>query len=326
MNEVWIVAEQEKGEPKRIALEILTKVKEIAGAPGWTVAAVALGPGSRQAAGRLGEYGAAKVYVNEDERFASLVAVPQADTLAAMVEEKQPVGVLFGATTYGRDMISRLAAKTGKGVLTDATDLFVEDGKLAVINPAWGGSMIIRSSFAAKDTGLVLVRPNIIAPAKSGGAPEIVEVPARIDESRPQGKITGRVEEAAGKVSLEEAQCVVSGGRALGGPQGFQMIEGLADAIGGAVGASRAAVDAGWISYPHQVGQTGKVVKPGVYIACGISGAIQHKVGMQTSDVIIAINKDADAPIFQFADLGVVGDINKIVPELTEEIKKIKAG
>jgi electron transfer flavoprotein alpha subunit len=323
LSEIWVYAEHDKGEPKRIVLEILTKAREVAAHGGWDLAAVAFGPGAKQAAGKLGEYGAQKVYINEDERFAKLLTVPQTATLAQMVAASQPAAILFPGTMNSWDVAARLAAKTGLGALTNAIGLDVQDGTIVVTNPAFGGVMNVHSTFPG-GAGIVVVRSNIMPPEAAPVTPAVVEVVAQIDESAPQGRIVDSVSEEAGKVNISEAQCIVSGGRAMGGGQGFKVVEELADVMGGAVGASRAAVDAGWIPYPHQVGQTGKVVKPQLYVACGISGAIQHRVGMQTSDVIIAINKDPDAPIFGFSDLGVVGDVFKIVPALTAEIKKRK--
>ncbi len=326
MSEIWAYIEHDNGEPKKISLEMATLAKRLADQAGATAAAVAIGPGARAAAEKIGAYGIAKAYAKDDGKYADYVITPQAHLLAELIREKKPSLVLVGSTAVGRDVIARVAAKLKLGILANVVDVGLDAGRVRVVAPAFGGNIEVSAALVNQETELVVVRPNAVMPAKAAAQVQIEDVSADVGADSLLGKILERVSQATGEVPVEEAQFVVSGGRGLGGPESFQMLYGLANALGGAVGASRAAVDAGWISYPHQVGQTGKTVKPVVYIACGISGAIQHKVGMQTSDVIVAINKNADAPIFQFADFGVVGDLFQIVPKLTEEVKKRRKG
>lgn len=324
MSEIWAFIEQEKGDPKKISLEMATLAKKLADQAGATAAAVAMGPGARAAAEKVGAYGIAKAYAKEDNKYAEYVITPQAHLLASLIREKKPSVVLFGSTAVGRDVAGRAAAKLKLGILSNVVDVGLEGGKIRVVAPAFGGNIEVSAALVNQETELVIVRPNAVMPVKADGQVQVEDIPADVGMESLLAKITGREAQETGSIPLEEAQYIVSGGRGMGGPEGFKILFDLAEVLGGAVGASRAAVDAGWIAYPHQVGQTGKTVKPVVYIACGISGAIQHKVGMQTSDVIVAINKNADAAIFQFADLGVVGDLFQIVPKLAEEVKKYK--
>jgi electron transfer flavoprotein alpha subunit len=325
VSEIWAFIEQDKGEPKKISLEMATLAKRLSEQTGGTAAAVVMGDGARSAAEKVGQYGVAKAYVKEDSKYSDYVVVPQAHLLANLVREKKPSVLLVGSTPMGRDVAARVAAKLKLGVVANVVDVGMEGGKVRVVSPAFGGNIEISSALVNMETEMVTVRPNAVMPDKVGGTAQIEDIASDVGAEALLAKVLERVSQETGMVPLEEAQFIVSGGRGLGGPEAFNILFDLANALGGAVGASRAAVDAGWIPYPHQVGQTGKTVKPVVYIACGISGAIQHKVGMQTSDVIIAINKNPDAPIFQFADFGVVGDLFQIVPKLTEEVKKKKA-
>lgn len=324
MSEIWAYIEQDKGEPKKISLEMATLAKRLADQSGATACAVAIGPGAKAAAEKIGAYGIAKAYAKDESKYGDYVVTPHAHLLASLILEKKPSLVLIGSTASGRDVAARAAARLKLGILANVVDVAMDGGKVRVVAPAFGGNIEVSAALVNQETELVTVRPNAVMPAKASAQIQIEDISADVGQESLLAKIMERVSQATGEVPVEEAQFVVSGGRGLGGPEAFQMLYGLANALGGAVGASRAAVDAGWISYPHQVGQTGKTVKPVVYIACGISGAIQHKVGMQTSDVIVAINKNADAPIFQFADFGVVGDLFQLVPKLTEEIKKRK--
>jgi electron transfer flavoprotein alpha subunit len=252
--------------------------------------------------------------------------------------------VLFGGTNYGRDVAARVAARLGLGMEYNVGDVAVEGGQVVMTVPAFGGAQAVKMAFQGEGTRLLGARQNAFPTVRAGGSAQVQEVPApgapangaKVSgpfgaEGGTEAGHLGKAPDghdiwmpAATRAKLEEAQVIVSGGRGLGGPQGFQQIEDLAAALGASVGASRAAVDAGWIPYGHQVGQTGKTVKPTVYIACGISGAVQHKAGMGTSGLIVAINKDKDAPIFGFCDLGVVGDLNVVVPQLTEAVKRHK--
>lgn len=324
MSEIWALIEQEKGQPKKISLEMATLAKRLADQSGTTAAAVVIGPGAKAAAEQLGSYGITKVYAKDDNKYGEYVISPQAHLLATLISEKKPSVVLVGSTATGRDVVSRAAARLKLGILANVVDVGIQGGKIRAVAPAFGGNIEVTSELVNQQTELVTVRPNAVMPAKADAQAQIEEIGGDVGSESLLARITERMSQETGAVPLEEAQFIISGGRGIGGEEGFKMLFELASALGGAVGASRAAVDAGWISYPHQVGQTGKTVKPVVYIACGISGAIQHKVGMQTSDVIVAINKNADAPIFQFADFGVVGDIFQVVPKLTEEVKKAR--
>jgi electron transfer flavoprotein alpha subunit len=324
MSEIWAYIEQDKGEPKKISLEMATLAKRLADQSGATAAAVIIGPDARAAAEKVGAYGVAKAYTKGDDKYGEYVITPQAHLLANLIRDKKPALVLVGSTASGRDIAARTAARLKLGILANVVDVGLVGGKARVVAPAFGGNIEVSAALVNQETEIITVRPNAVMPVKTSGQVQIEDISADVGAESLLAKITERVSQETGKIPIEEAQFIVSGGRGVGGPESFQMLYDLANALGGAVGASRAAVDAGWIAYPHQVGQTGKTVKPVVYIACGISGAIQHKVGMQTSDVIVAINKNADAPIFQFADFGVVGDLFQIVPKLTEEVKKRK--
>jgi electron transfer flavoprotein alpha subunit len=319
MAKIWVYAEQSQGRPAATALELLSRARELG-----DVEAIALGPGAREAAAALGKHGAGRVLVNEDAAFAEYLAEPATDCLAALAAGDPPPDlILFGFSPDSREVAGRLAARLGTGLISNAMDVEARDGGFAAKVPYFGGSKVATYRANARPA-IVLVRPKSFEASESGGDAEVVEVDAAIGDGSRRSRVVETRTEAADKVKLEEAQVVVSGGRGLGGPENFHYVEELADALGGAAGASRAVVDAGWVPYAMQVGQTGKTVRPGVYIAAGISGAMQHTVGMKGSKVIVAINKDPDAPILKMADLGVVGDALKILPKLTEAVKARK--
>jgi electron transfer flavoprotein alpha subunit len=303
-----------------------------------------MGSNIQAAAQELGACGVQTVFASEGSIYDDYLTQPHVETLAALIQQRQPKLVLWGGTNVGRDVASRVAARLGLGIEYNVGDVAVEGDSVAMTVPAFGGSQSVKMVFQGTGTMLLGARPNAFPTNRVGGTATVEQVPAPAAPSR-GAKVSGPfgtegAEEAghlgkapdghdlwlpaATRAKLEEAQIIVSGGRGLGGPQGFAQIEELAAALGASVGASRAAVDAGWIPYAHQVGQTGKTVKPVVYIACGISGAVQHKAGMGTAGLIVAINKDKDAPIFGFCDLGVVGDLNVVVPQLTAEVKRRK--
>lgn len=322
MSKVWVYAGIEsEGKPKASSLELLTKAREL----DPEVAAVALGPGATAAAGILGEYGAKTVFASDDEAYREFLAGPAAHALHQLVKEHQPELLVFAFDYDSRDVASRLAAKTGSTIMSNTTDILGLDTAQTAI---FGGSQMVDVRLGGPNPKIVLVRPKAFEAQPAGGSAEVVTVDVQVPDEVRKARVTERVEEAAEGPKLEEAQIIISGGRGLQQPENFKLLEELAAAIGGAVtvGATRAVVDAGWVPYSMQIGQTGKTVKPNVYIAVGISGATQHIVGMKTSKTIIAINKDADAPIFKLADLGVVGDALKIVPQLTKEIKAAKGG
>jgi electron transfer flavoprotein alpha subunit len=320
MAEVLVLAERTAdGEVKRVTLELITVARRL-GEPSvvWT------GPGAQAAQPRLAEYGAAKVYAADSADFGSYVVAPAAELLAQLVGEKSPVAVLVAGTTEGKEVAGRLAIKTGSGVLTDAVDVTAGDGGPVAQQPNFGGSITVRST-VRKGTPIIALRPSAVSAEPSAGAAEIETVAFTASDAAKAAKVTERsAAEKGGRPDLTEAQIVVSGGRGTGSADGFGIIEQLADSLGAAVGASRAVVDAGWYPHQFQVGQTGKTVSPQLYVAVGISGAIQHRAGMQTSKAIMAINKDAEAPIFEIADYGVVGDLFKVVPQLVDEINKHK--
>jgi electron transfer flavoprotein alpha subunit len=315
MARIWVYAELAEGRLSATSLELLSRARELG-----DVDAVALGPGAREAVPALGRHGAKRVLVNEDSDFAEYLAEPATDCLAALVAQEPPDVILFAFSADSREVAGRLAARLGTGLISNAMDLEAVDGGFVAAVPYFGGARVASYRAEARPA-IVLIRPKSFEISESGGEAEVVEVPASVGGGSRRSRIVETRVEASDKVKLEDARVVVSGGRGLGGPENFHFVEELADALGGAAGASRAIVDAGWVPYALQVGQTGKTVRPGVYIAAGISGAMQHTVGMKSSRVIVAINKDADAPILKMADLGVVGDALKILPKLTEAVK-----
>jgi electron transfer flavoprotein alpha subunit len=321
MAEVLVLAEHTAdGEVKKVTVELLTAARRL-GSPSvvWT------GPGADAGRERLAEFGAEQVYVAEAADFGDYVAAPAAELLARLVAGKAPAAVLVAGTTEGKEIAGRLAVKTGSGVLTDATGVTAgDDGAPLAEQPNFGGAITVHSR-VARGTPIIAVRPNAIGAEPSPGEARLVPVEFTASDAAKAARVTERVAAARGaRPDLTEAQLVVSGGRGTGSAEGFKVIEQLADALGAAVGASRAVTDAGWYPHQFQVGQTGKTVSPQLYMAVGISGAIQHRAGMQTSKTIIAINKDPEAPIFEIADLGVAGDLFTVVPQLLDEISKRK--
>ena len=323
MNAVIIYIEHESGALRRIGLEMASKGAELGKALNVPSIAVALGPDAGKAAAQLKETPVDVIAVGEAIPLDKVGLDPAVDALAALVAERGPAYVLLPASNAGKDLAGRLGARLRAGVITEVTDLAVAGDGLVAQSPKFGGSVTASVAFKDSENGIILCRPNSFVARKEAGKGEMVALPPPAPADRGI-VIEERVTQEAGAVGVDEAGIVVSGGRGLGGPEHFDIIEGLAAALGGAVGASRAAVDAGWISHGHQVGQTGKTVAPSLYIACGISGAIQHKVGMRSSGTIIAINKDPNAPIFEFCDFGVVGDIFQVVPALTQLVKERK--
>ncbi len=318
MAEILVLAEHTGGDVKKVTCELITLARRF-GEPSvvWT------GPGAEEGRERCAEFGAARVYVAADPAFDDYVVAPTAALLAQLVQEKSPALVLLAGTADGKEIAGRLAVKTDSGVLTDAVDLTLgDDGNPVAEQSIFGGATIVHSR-VKRGTPIVAMRPNAVAPEPAPGAAELAAVSLASEATG--AKVTGRVVAERGeRPDLTEASIVVSGGRGTGGAEGFEIIETLADALGAAVGASRAVTDAGWYPHQFQVGQTGKTVSPQLYMAIGISGAIQHRAGMQTSKTIIAVNKDPEAPIFELADFGVVGDLFKVVPQLLEEIGKRK--
>jgi electron transfer flavoprotein alpha subunit len=320
MAEVLVLAEHAGGEVKKVTLELLTAARRLG-----TPAVVWTGPGAEAAQARLAEYGAEKVYAADSADFADYPVAPAAELLAQLVAQVSPAAVLVAGTTEGKEIAGRLAVKTGSGVLTDAVNVVAgPDGSPLAEQPNFGGSITVHSTVKA-GTPVIAVRPNAITPEASAGAAAVEAVTFTASDAAKAARVSERVVAAKGeRPELTEAQVIVSGGRGTGSADGFGIIEKLADSLGAAVGASRAVTDAGWYPHAFQVGQTGKTVSPQLYVAVGISGAIQHRAGMQTSKTIMAINKDAEAPIFEIADYGVVGDLFQVLPQLIDEINKHK--
>jgi electron transfer flavoprotein alpha subunit len=318
MAEVLVLVESVDGKVKKPTLELLTAGREL----GEPSAVVVGAPGTAASLkDQLAEYGAAKVYVAESEDIASYSVAPKAEALAAVMEQASPAAVLIPSSAEGKEIAARLAVKTGSGVLYDAVGV---SGDATATQQIFGASITVQAK-VSKGTPVITVRPNSYAPEPASGAAEEVPVSVTLSDAAKAAKITDSVvEEKGSRPQLSDASVVVSGGRGIGKAENFEIIEKLADALGAAVGASRAVVDAGWVPHSMQVGQTGVTVSPQLYVAVGISGAIQHRAGMQTSKTIVAINKDPEAPIFELADFGVVGDLFQVAPQLTEEISKRK--
>jgi electron transfer flavoprotein alpha subunit len=317
LAKVWVFAEAEGDKPATSTLELLTKARDVAG----TVECVFVGANADALAGALGEHGASKVYaVDPGDRLPGVIG---AAALASLIEANAPDLVLFAQTYDGRDALARLSVKLDRPVITNGTALSVDGDAVTVGTAVFGGNTLVDTQYSGEKPYLAAIRPKSFAAEPSGGAAAAVEAVAAVDAGRAgEARILERhVEEREGP-KLEEATIVVSGGRGIGAAESYDpLVEQLAKLLGGASGASRAIVDAGWVPYSKQVGQTGKTVKPKLYIALGISGATQHLVGMKGSDNIIAINKDGEAPIFGVADLGIVGDVHKVVPKIIEALQ-----
>ncbi|WP_406067008.1 electron transfer flavoprotein subunit alpha/FixB family protein [Micromonospora sp. NBC_01638] len=319
MSEVLVVVEATKEfGVKKVTLEMLTLAREL----GTPSAVVLGGAGAAEAlSGKLGEYGAEKIYAAEGDEIDGYLVAPKATVLAELVKRVQPAAVLLASAQEGKEIAARLAVKLDNGILTDVVGLDA-DGTATQI--AFAGSTIVKSK-VTKGLPLVTVRPNSVTPSPAAATPAIEQLTVSVTDTDKLAKVVERVAEQKGsRPELTEAGVVVSGGRGVGNADNFKLVEELADLLGGAVGASRAAVDSGFYPHQFQVGQTGKTVSPQLYVALGISGAIQHRAGMQTSKTIVAVNKDGEAPIFELADFGVVGDLFKIVPQAAEEIRKRK--
>lgn len=313
MSEVLVLVEQAEGAVKKVTLELLTLARTL-GEP----SAVVFGSGVDTAP--LAEYGAAKVYLAEGAEYTDHVVRPKASLLASLVAAKAPAAVLIASTAEGKEIAGVLAVKAKSGVITDAVGV---DADGVATQNVFGGAVIVKSKVTT-GTPIITVRPNSVPPVAAPAAGAVEPVAAELSPSDTAAKIVNRVvADKGGRPELTEASIVVSGGRGVG-EGNFGIVEELADVLGAAVGASRAATDAGWYPHQYQVGQTGKTVSPQLYIANGISGAIQHRAGMQTSKTVVVVNKDPEAPIFELADFGVVGDLHSVVPQLTEELKKRK--
>jgi electron transfer flavoprotein alpha subunit len=323
VKHVIAYVEHRQGQTRRVTFELATEARRLADALGGKAYAVVLGSGAAQLAAALKPYPLDAIYVNEDPDVDAFLLDPVVDYLAAAAQIVGPSLVLIPNTLSGRDVAGRLLVRLGAGIVADVVDFKIDDGAVVCVSPKLGGALITECALRPAEYGIATVRPNAFsaAPGGSGAPVEQLERTAKTYAAA----IEQDVEEGAGELALEEAPVVIAGGRGLGGPEPFEtLLKPLARALGGAVGASRAAADAGWVPYNLQIGQTGKTVTPNLYIAVGISGAIQHKVGMRSSGTIVAINKDAAAPIGEFSDVLVVGDAFRIVPELTKMIETAK--
>jgi electron transfer flavoprotein alpha subunit len=326
-QDVLVVAEQRNGSIRKVTWEVLSEGKRLADKLGQNMVALLIGgEGISSRAEELGQWGAAKVYVAEHPELAPYRTNPYTKVVVDLAKDIDPNIILMGASSTGKDLAPRVAVRLGVGMLSDCVGFEIQDGKLVGRRPMFAGKLYAYVACKAVPQ-IATARPNVMEKAEpdASAKAEIVSLSPTFDESDLNTQQVELREEASGRPDLTEAEIIVSGGRGMKGPENYAMLEELADLLEGTVGASRAAVDAGWRPQSDQVGQTGKVVTPNLYIACGISGAIQHLAGMGTSKVIVAINKDPDAPIFQKADYGVVDDLFKVVPPFIEEVKKLKS-
>jgi len=315
-----VFLEHHEGELQKDSLGVLGKAAQLGG----DVSALIAGSGVEGLADQAGKYGATKVYVADDPALEAPLPQPRVDVAADLVRRQGFDTVLFGATVLTADVAAGLAARLDAGLNWDLVDLAEDNGKLVGKRPALDDTVYVDVGWKSEPR-LALIRTGTFEPVESGGEAEVEQVAVELEDFSTQAKMIEQAHEESEGPSIEDADVIVAGGRGLGGPENFALVEELAKELGGAVAATRAVVDAGWYPYSTQVGQTGKTVAPRLYIAVGISGAIQHKVGMQGSNLIVAINKDPNAPIFEYADLGVVGDLHEIVPRLTELVRQRKA-
>ena len=317
MAGILVFVEQRNSEVRKASLQALSEAKRQGGA----VSAVLPGSGIGDAAAGLGAWGADKVYVADDPNLELYSSDGYAEVVVKAVEQAQPSAIFFAGTAMGRDLAPTVAARLGVGAIPDAVGLALDGETFSVRRPVYSGKAITTVDTAGNTPQVISLRPNVFAAEEAGGVGEVVALDGLSLSIR--AVVKELLEAAGGELDVAEANIIVSGGRGIKGPENFALIKSLADALGGAVGASRAAVDAGWIEHSHQVGQTGKVVSPSLYIAAGISGAIQHLAGMSSSKVIVAINKDPDAPIFKVADFGIVGDLFDVIPPMVEAVKAL---
>jgi electron transfer flavoprotein alpha subunit len=323
MPGILTFAEQRGGKLRRPSLEALSEARRLAGELGGSVETVVIGAGAEALAAELGSYGADRVHVFDDAALGAYATEPWARAVAQVIAETKPAAVLFPFSAMGKDLAPRVAAKAGAGLASDCVRLEVKDGRLVARRPIYAGKAYATVEWDGEPQ-MASLRPNVFALGTPDQAHKAEVAKGTVDTAS-RARATGTSEPAAGKIELTEAQIIVSGGRGLKGPEHFHLVTELADALGAAVGASRAVVDAGWVEHQMQVGQTGKTVSPTLYVACGISGAIQHLAGMSTSKYIAAINKDPDAPIFKVANYGILGDVFEVLPKLTEAAKAHKA-
>jgi electron transfer flavoprotein alpha subunit len=318
MAGILVFIEQRNGEIRAASLQAVSQARRLGAGP---VTAVLPGSGVVGLAPPVGGYGADKVYVADDPNLALYSAEGYTEAVVKAAELAQPAAILFGGTAMGRDLAPRVAARLEVGALADAVDISVDGDTFVVKRPVYSGKAFATVDTAGTSPQVISLRPNVFAAEEVGGTAEVETLDGLALAIR--AVVKELADTAGGELDVAEADIIVSGGRGIKGPENFALIRELADSLGAAVGASRAVVDAGWIEHKHQVGQTGKVVSPTLYVACGISGAIQHLAGMSSSKIIVAINKDPDAPIFKVADYGVVGDLFDVIPPMVTAIKAL---
>jgi electron transfer flavoprotein alpha subunit len=319
---VFVIAEQRDGALRKVSFELASAARKLADQSGDEVSAILLGSGIESLAAELGKFGVDKVFVGDNAALEPYITEAHAQVVSKILKDNDAAIALFGASVQGKDLSARVAAKLAGGLATDCTDVKVDGGKLVAVRPMYAGKCFGEVVFNTTPA-MASLRPNVFAAVENAKAAAVTKVDVAVDGIK--SKVLEVQKDTSGKVDLTEANIIVSGGRGMKGPDEYKILEELADVLKGTVGASRAAVDAGWRPQKDQVGQTGKVVSPNLYVACGISGAIQHLAGMSSSKCIVAINKDAEAPIFTKADFGVVDDLFKVVPELTAACKKLVA-
>lgn len=323
---IWVYIEVVNGAPKNVGLELIGPAVKLAGEAGEKAVAVVIGGATENAVKAAASYGIDQIIVVEGADFANYSTDAYTNAFAELIAKYDPAAILFGASSNGRDLAPRLAARLKTGLAADCTGIERDGANLVFTRPTYTGRMLSVIESTGAGPQMATMRPGIFKRGEADTARTVDTIKEDIAAGTIRTTLLEQITDAAeGAVKLEDAEVIVSGGRGLGKAENFALVQALADVLGGVVGASRAAVDAEWISHAHQVGQTGKTVGPKLYIACGISGAIQHLAGMSGSDVIIAINRDPDAPIFEIADYGIVGDIKTVLPLLTDKIKQIKA-
>jgi electron transfer flavoprotein alpha subunit len=325
-NAIWVVAEQKEGHLRKVTLELLSTGRTLKDKSGAELVAVVLGETLDTFVPTLALYGAQKVYHIKDAALKQYTSEGYAKAIVDLVAKEQPQIILMGATAQGKDLAPRIAAKLKAGLASDCTALALDDqGKLLATRPMYAGKIIAQVSYPVSAVQMATVRPNVlgVTDPDTANQAQVIEVAAEGISGAIRARVKEVVKEVGATMDLTEAEVIVSGGRGMKGPENFAMLEELAKVLGGVVGASRAAVDSGWRSHSAQVGQTGKTVSPKLYIACGISGAIQHLAGISSSKCIVAINKDPEAPIFKIASYGLVGDLFQVVPAMTQEFKKL---
>jgi electron transfer flavoprotein alpha subunit len=326
MSELLVLIDHSGGQPRRISLQMLAAANRVAPALGAEVSAVWLGEGAAGAAGVLGAHGATRVHAWESADAKAFVTLPQVEALAQLVGAVAPVAVLFASSNHQKDVAARLAVRTGGGVITDATGLDVDGSTIVATKEVFGGDVTTTSRVTEGSLAIIGIASNAFPVEETGGAPAaVVALDVTLSDAAKVAPVTNvSLQASAGRPDIAEASIVVSGGRGLGDAKGFELLERLADLLEAGVGASRAATDAGWYPHRYQIGQTGRTVAPALYLGSGVSGAIQHRAGMQTSQNVVAINKDPEAPIFQIADFGIVGDLYDVVPKLIEALEARK--